>query len=103
MTKTSVLAAGAAVLCLPLVVLSVYIAVSEASTPDYPDAYIGNVGYLVAAILAVPVALTGLLAGIGWAVRRRAPRAAFGLVIAGLMVAVLAVLAVAWVYAEWGL
>lgn len=98
--KVPILATCAAVLCLPL--LGAYIANAEANTPASADGFMDNIGYTVAVALVAPVVLTGLLTGGGLALRSRAPRSGFGLVVAGLAVARLAVLTVGWVETEGG-
>jgi hypothetical protein len=60
------------------------------------DIGLAGLGYLLAAVVAVPGVLTGLLSGVGYALRRRAQRVAQGLAVAGLVLGGLSVLFVAW-------
>jgi hypothetical protein len=60
------------------------------------DRGLAGLGYLVAAAVAVPGVLTGLLSGVGYALRHRARRVAKGLAVAGLALGGLSVLVVMW-------
>jgi hypothetical protein len=60
------------------------------------DQSLAGLGYLVAAAVAVPGVLTGLLSGVGYALRLRARRVATGLAVAGLALGGLSVLVLTW-------
>lgn len=81
--KVPILATCAAALCPPLLGLGAYFANAEANTPPSTDGFLDGIGYAISVALVAPVALTGLLTGVGLALRTRAPRTGFGLVSAG--------------------